>query len=347
MVDRLGTATLKTGEKLEIVRITSPDAQEAQAVRNLLTEQPAPIPPEFQYLFQAVKELLAHKSSEWHTHMDAALRGETDALQTRFYLGVLDGRPVANVLTSEQHGIGIVSHVFTHPEHRRKGICRAVMAEQMEDFRGRGGRALLLGTGFETPPYWIYYSFGFRSIQGGFMRYTAPGFEGFEEDWFAPRHATVVNAEWRHWPLAALLASLPGPERLRSYTWRLFGVGNLEHPYVDFMSRRLKRGDAQGIMLEAENGAVVGCGTLVADGTWPQIRILDVFAHRNFTHRYAEMIQALLPQEGRVIAYVDGDADAKASALEQCGFVREGLLRRHLRLPDISLDVHLYAREGN
>ncbi|MGC8668044.1 MAG: GNAT family N-acetyltransferase [Chthonomonadales bacterium] len=346
MVHQLGTATLKSGEKLEIVRVSSPDTQEAQAVRDLLEERPAPLPPEFRYLFQAVKELLAHKSPEWHTHMDAALRGDTGGLQTRFYLGVLDGRPVANVLTSEQHGIGIVSHVFTHPQHRQKGICRAVMGAQMEDFRARGGRALLLGTGFETPPYWIYHSFGFRSIQGGFMRYTTPGFEGFEEDWFAPRDAQIVPADWRHWPLVALLASLPAPERLRSYAWRLFGVGNLEHPYVDFMSRRLNRGDVNGVMLEAENGAVVGCGTLIPDAVWPQIQILDVFTHPNFTERLIELVRALVPRQGRILAYADANAPHKAAALEECSFVREGTLRNHLRAGQARGDVYVYARNG-
>lgn len=345
MVQALGTAVLKSGEQLEIVRVSSPNADEAQAVRDLLAERPAPLPPEFRYLFQAVKELLAHKSSEWHTHMDAALKGETDALETRFYLGVLHGQPVANVLTSEQHGIGIVSHVFTHPEHRQKGICKAVMGAQMEDFRRRGGRALLLGTGFETPPYWIYYSFGFRSIQGGFMRYTTPGMEGFEEDWFAPRGARVVPAEWRHWPLAAFLASLPGPELMRSYAWRLFGVGNLEHPYVDFMSRRLRKGDAVGAMLEAENGAVVGCGTLVPDASWPQILVLDAFTHKNFVQQLPALIRFLLPKQGRVVAYADAGAPHKAAALEECGFIREGTLRRHLRTAAGETDVHIYARE--
>src|SRR5207248_6496886 len=130
-------------------------------------------------------DLLVHKGSGFEVHMRMALRGETDRLETRYYLGMLEGVPVANVMTVESDGVGILGHVFTRPEHRRKGICQAIMGRLMEDFRQRNGRVLLLGTGFESAPYWIYHSFGFRSLKGGFMRYDAPAAEGFDRNWFA------------------------------------------------------------------------------------------------------------------------------------------------------------------
>src|ERR1051325_11454983 len=131
MYEKLDNAQIKTGESIEIGVVTTPEDR----------------------LLTGVEDLLAHKGDEWKTHIHAALSGETDALETRFYIGLLDGYPVANVMTVERNGIGILGHVFTRPEHRRKGICQAVMARQMDHFRQRGGHVLTLGTGFERPPY--------------------------------------------------------------------------------------------------------------------------------------------------------------------------------------------------
>src|SRR5689334_12172317 len=137
MYEKLGEQTLKTGETLEIGLVTAPDDAH----------------------MAGVQDLLGHKGGEWNEHIHAALAGDTDALETRFYLGLLEGRPAANIMTVERHGVGILGHVFTRPEERRKGICQAVMARQMDHFRARDGHVLLLGTGFESPPYWIYHSF--------------------------------------------------------------------------------------------------------------------------------------------------------------------------------------------
>ena len=78
-----------------------------------------------------VEDLLGHKGGEWQEHIHAALAGETDSLETRFYLGLLGRDPVANIMTVESRGVGWLGHVYTRPEHRRKGICRAVMGRQM------------------------------------------------------------------------------------------------------------------------------------------------------------------------------------------------------------------------
>ncbi|HLJ54190.1 MAG TPA: GNAT family N-acetyltransferase [Chthonomonadaceae bacterium] len=152
MLTMLGEERTKAGEALTVEVVTAPDGEYAESIR----------------------DLLAHKGPEWELHIRAALDGETDALETRFYLGLLDGRPVANVMTVESLGIGILGHVFTRPEQRRKGICQAIFRRLLQDFGRRDGRVLLLGTGFESAAYWIYHSFGFRSLNGGFMRYDAP-----------------------------------------------------------------------------------------------------------------------------------------------------------------------------
>src|SRR5260221_5483905 len=102
MFETLDKTKLPSGEELEIGLVTAHDAEFGEAVCGLL----------------------AHKGPEWQLHIHRALRGATDALETRFYLGLVRGQPVTNVMTVESEGVGILGHVFTRLEDRRKGICK-------------------------------------------------------------------------------------------------------------------------------------------------------------------------------------------------------------------------------
>lgn len=326
MVTKFGDERIKSGENLEIAVVHAPDAG----------------------LGEAVERLLVHKGSGYEVHIRAALAGETDALETRFYLGVLEGVPVANVMTIESLGVGILGHVFTRPEHRRKGICQAIMTRLMEDFRERGGRTLLLGTGFESAPYWIYHSFGFRSLKGGFMRYDAPAAEAIARSWFAAGAAcSAVPLERRHWPLLGLLGAQAEGEALRSAAWRLFGIGSLEGPVVRTLAAQSEGKGIAGVVLETEGGAVVGCATVHPTGSgmngWPGVWLLDLFAHPDFIAHFGQMLAGLKLPPGKIIAYADTGSSAKAAALEARGFEREGTLRGFLRSGPEPRDVWLYG----
>jgi GNAT superfamily N-acetyltransferase len=326
MVATLDHQPLKSGESLEVGLVTAPDAE----------------------LAPRIGSLLAHKGPEWQFHMESALRGETGSLQTRYYLGLLSGEPVANVMTVESGGVGILGHVFTQPEHRRKGICRAIMGRVMEDFRGRGGQVLLLGTGYESAPYWIYHAFGFRSLKGGFMRYAADPAGTFERDWFAPAPVRAQPLEWRHWPLLALLGAQSEGERLRSAAWRLFGIGNLETPVVRSLEARAAGRGVDGVVRESERGAVVGCATLHPTGSgingWPGVWLLDLFTHPSYNASCTDLLDAIALPAGKILCYVSVDAAHKAEVLEAAGFEREGLLRDFLRAEGGCSDVWLFGR---
>jgi hypothetical protein len=135
---------------------------------------------------------------------------------------------------------------------------------------------LLLGTGYQSPAYWIYHSFGFRDLPGaspGTMRYVSEDEPDFEADFFgdAGGALTVVPARWKHWPLVALLASLPELPYLRSLTLEAWGVTLLEGPYCYFLARREEDERVAAAVLEAGNGAVAGVATLVPDEHWPGV----------------------------------------------------------------------------
>jgi hypothetical protein len=211
------------------------------------------------------------------------------------------------------------------------------MAQQMADFRQRGSEFLLLGTGFESPPYWIYHSFGFRSVTGdsGFMRYAAS--EDFEAHWFAPAPARVVDVKWRHWPtLNALFGQREG-DYLRNVALGIFGPRNFEGGFLTFREALEKQGSHPGEplhqakLLETEAGAVVGCVTRWPDPHWPGTYLLDVFAHPNFAAEMSTLIAALAPVEAKTLAYAEASATARNAALEKAGFRWEGTLTRQLR----------------
>lgn len=330
MVRTLGNLTIATGEPMEVVVVECPDADWRERALSLLS----------------------HKGPEWQYHMARALDGATDALETRFHLGIVDGRPVANVMTVERHGIGIVGHVYTTPERRRQGICKAVMSRQLADFRARGGHVLLLGTGFESTAYWIYHGFGFRSLRGGFMRYATPGNKHFEERWFAARPARVVGPRWEHWPLVSLFGSVTTGERLRVAAWRVLDIENLEWGYCRFRRDTEEPGGPQGSLLQTEDGAVVGlaCRHALQIGPdphpWPEVWLTDLDVHPNFADDGPRLLAALPRlEEGREIALAD-PASHTASCLEGAGFRRAGHLTNFVRTACGLSDVVLYERGG-
>lgn len=321
----LATETLKTGEVMQIECIAAPDA-----------ERQAQILP-----------FLAHKPDAYRAHIEAAFAGTCGELETRFYIGLLDGQTVGNIMTVEASGVGILGHVHTREDQRRKGICQAIMARQMDDFRARGGDALLLGTGYQSPAYWIYHRFGFRDLPGarpGVMRYLRDDEPDFFARFFAPAPCTVVPADWKHWPLVALLASLPSLPYLRSLTLAAWGVSLLEGPYCSFQRRWSGDPRAGAAVLESETGAVMGLATLVPEDRWPDILLLDVFAHpQTAPSELAALLRGLPPLPGKIQCFADPEDAQKIAALERIGFAREAVLAGQFRQGDSWRDAWLYS----
>lgn len=298
---------------------------------------------------QPILSLLAHKGGHWDEHLRLALDGDTDALETRWYLACLDGVPVANAMTVERHGVGILGHVYTVVEQRQRGLCKAVLAHLMEDFRARGGRALLLGTGFESVAYRIYESFGFRSLEGGFMQYLREPMDEFDADWFRLEPATICPARWEHWPLVAMLGARTDHSGLRSLAWGLRSIGNLESAYCAFM-QQARHGEAAGVVAVSETGAVVACTTMVpfrvgsTGKSLPGVWLVDAFAHSLHRYKLEAALGALPRREGKQIAFVPVTDEERAAAYAHTGFLREGLLGGLLRDSGVDTDVAIYGR---
>ncbi len=62
--------------------------------------------------------------------------------------------------------VGLLGHVYTSTEHRRKGLSTTVLRAALERHEGEGGRHWLLGTGNPGAAA-LYQSLGFGHLNGG------------------------------------------------------------------------------------------------------------------------------------------------------------------------------------
>ncbi|MCY3772531.1 MAG: GNAT family N-acetyltransferase [Gemmatimonadetes bacterium] len=326
MYTLITASRLRTGEALEVGVVQAPDDDYAPLVR----------------------PILAHKSRNEQWHLDQVFAGRVDPLETRFYLGCLNEQPVCNIMVSEHGGVGIMSHVYTRPEHRRKGIARLVMAGQMADFNDRDGRYLTLSTGYDTHPYYLYYSFGFRSVipDSGHMKYA--GNAAFEAEHFRGEGVRVVPGDWKNWPSLNVLCAQDGPPYVRNVGLGHIGPRMFEGAYLGLMKLTQEDADHQVRLLVTDREAVTGYATLMPDTRWRgETCLLDLFVHPAFTAYWGALLDSFSMPAGRKIqSHVEPGDSRKTAALKDAGFVRESTLRKQFKAAGQAMDVEVYARHA-
>lgn len=325
MYEILGAAKLKTDEAMEVGVINAPDQPHAEEI----------------------KKFLGHKPQFFDWHIERCVKESLDELETRFYVGKVDGDILTNIMTVEHDGIGILGHVYTLPDQRRKGACKGAMAFQMEDFRQRNGRALYLGTGYNGHPYRIYHSFGFESVypKSGFMKYHVK--DDFEETYFAPTPAHPKDVEWHDWPKLTALSAIVDWDILRSQLWNVYGPSNLESGFLTF-KHTLENSDVldDAKFLSTQDGTIVGWASINRDSKWRHnIALLDLFFHPNFADSVPSLLSSLKFPELKVQCYIDSSAAKKAAELENAGFFCEGRFKNHLSYNGQHYDVLVFGRE--
>jgi GNAT superfamily N-acetyltransferase len=323
MVRQLARVTLKNGERMQCLLVEEPEVSWAQDVQHLLV----------------------HKREHVHWHIARAIAGPLDKLETRFYLGVVFGEAVGNIMTVECNGIGILGHVFTRPDQRRKGIASRIMSFQMQDFRERGGRVLTLGTGFDSPAYWIYHSHGFRSIvegSGAMWYWQRP--EAEEELWQSPVAGTTAP-RWDHWPQINLLCIHPQGEQLRHTARRLWGPRNFEGDFTKYLYDLDQEGSGiVGRVLENEAGIAVGWASIEDDPIWGErAGLLDLILHPTTWHAASDLLEALPLSDRPVFAYVD-QGSPKEDLLRTHGFVQQASWPKWLSVDGKKHGVNCWLR---
>lgn len=282
---------------------------------------------------ERVQELLLDKDDIWNWQNTAMLR-EPLGIEARFHVLHREGIPFCHMLVSQLNGVGLLSHVFTKPEDRGQGAASRLMELAMAQFQERGGQAMYLATGYDTPPYHIYRKMGFEGIepQSGIMHYFATSRKEFEAEYFAPGEVTVQPLDWQHWPVASALFTGSWPQTVRSAPLKLFGRTLTEGQLLPAIhARRSGKGGSQQAfaLVKPENGAVVGLAACAPDPVWPHTCIVDVFCHPDFWEHAPELLQCLNLYEGkRHVAYADDGDAQKSKALEAIGFTSNATLPR-------------------
>ena len=279
--------------------------------------------------------------------MRLALDGGLPPLTMNFFEGLIGETTVGNITVVESldRPVGILQHVYTNPDHRRKGICDHLMQALTDDFRARGGRAVYLGTGYDTPPYHIYESFGFQGRgETGKMNWFVE--DDFLARYFTPGPTVVRDTNWGDWPLLEALHAIMDGWYLRSFTMEQYGHSDYEHVYPAV--REAMQEGAIGAVKELvkEDGAIVGHAYLARWSKWPGAPwLLEFFIHPSFYADGEKLLRAMpLPDDVKVCAMADGAASERVQLLEACGFTREGILKRQIKTPDGWLDAVIYGR---
>jgi hypothetical protein len=321
MHEELTQTRLKTGEMLRVMVVEAPDQEHAGTVLNLLS----------------------HKGElrQWQFQEDFA--GRAAGLGSRYYLGFLEGRAVANVSVWETGLTGNLGHVHTLESQRRKGICKAVMAAQMADFRRRGGQLLVLGTGYGSPAYQIYRSFGFESMTpgSGAMQYLPDA--GFYRRFFAPGPTAWGALQWSDLGTMCALMACPQGDWLRSMRARKYGPGCFEAAFLDDVAQA-QAGNRQVQVARTASGVAAGYAALAPDPTWSgQSWLLDLFIHPAFACCAKSLPDAFQWPAAPVHCYLDAGSCGEG-VLAAAGFRREALLTGCLQRQGEPLDVVLMTR---
>jgi GNAT superfamily N-acetyltransferase len=322
MYQYLGKVTLKSGEVVEAGLVTGPDLAWASKVETLL----------------------GHKGPLWQWQNRSCLTRQDLGIEVRFYLLHRGGEPFCNILTCEVGGVGLFGHVYTRPEDRRQHASSLLLDLLLADFAHRGGRALYLGTGFDSPPWHIYHRVGFRPLSAGSgtMVLVRPGGEtalgDFEASYFGKTDdaVTIEPLGWRHWPTSSplfcsVLAGHQGPPAtVRLPVGHLLGRALTEGPLLHLINAnevavQEKRPIASVALRHQRSQALLGMATWQSGSLWPNTIQVDLFCHAAYWGQAAALLAALhLPTSVPALAWADSDGGsagaAKRAALSAAGF---------------------------
>jgi len=255
----------------------------------------------------------------------------------------------------EARGIAIFGHVWTVPEERRKGAADIIHHHLMEDFKKRGGRAMYLGTGYDTHPYHLYAKHGFQGVEpkSGYMFWFANGQQAFESDVFATGAVRMEPLGLEHWPTLPALAMMKHPARVRIAGMNVLNVVSTEGGALAYLSEMAaaateKRTAARRawVAVSEKSGVPVAIAAVAPEAIFEkQGDLLDVFCAPGFEAELPKLVQKLELDPARgLAAYADPLWSAKRDVLRACGLQQAGTIKRFLQTPDGAVDVNVFSR---
>ena len=321
MLQTLGEVSLASGEKMTVKLV---------------------MPPEWDYAGKVVR-FLDHKPDPSRRGIRQRLRGDYAAYCTdKYFIGEIDGRIAGQLWYGySTSGVGNFGHVYTVPEHRRKGITNVLLPFFLDDFHASPVKAVLCGTG--TP--WVadtYKKCGFQPIgleSGSLILLKKEWGENFEEfsKWYFPKEPgmSVVTGtmEYRHDADLMLRHAL----RMRGRSSQRVAMSSMVRSYEDALFRAE---DGQGVLTTAVtgDGHVAGWAFGLNTGSSQEIRskIFDYEFLPDYSpdgeRRFIAESLKLMHKRGvdRMYAYLPEFDKLKIGFLEKEGFRTLARLENYL-----------------
>ena len=344
MSDQLPTVTLKSGEKMEVLRVEAPCGEWGERIVD------------FMYIRH-----VQYANCSWHRNCARVVTGEfAPVSRDVFFVGLLDGEIVGTCWYGrpvDTLDLATFGRVVTAALQRRKGISAALCAAAVEDFRALGGWAMHLGTGRQNPARFIYERLGFRHYNfeenaGTVMRLVLHGeYDRLEEDYYEPGQPVAVQPlHWGDLARAELLMNLPH-WFVKDHTFGVYANTPYEGQFFEVMEHVADCGET-GLALRTSDDRLAGMAytapTRAGAGVQNHLRVLEFVVHPAYADNAPQLIAAAAIDSpaGKLLAYSSALDEARSAALEEAGFVREATLADALQNPDSVFDLYVYSLTG-
>jgi len=211
----------------------------------------------------ALHDLLGHKGPVWLEDIEQRCTRGVAGAQDAFAVMPSGGQMLASASIQKRLDIGILGHVFTRPDHRRRGFARRLLETAIAWFDMVGGKQLYLGTAAELEP--LYAGAGFRVLhhamrdgQDVLIMTRGAAAPGADDD---ARDVTIRPAARGDWPLmVALLQEHYGPDPRVSLAESAVAA---EPTTLELVSRSEK--GVCSLLAAWRGGRIIGLGSIATD----------------------------------------------------------------------------------
>jgi ribosomal protein S18 acetylase RimI-like enzyme len=316
------------------------------------------LPPVDEPLARELEALLHHKGSPWIEDIGRRLRGGVAGSEDHFYVARQGGRMVGHVwynTSGVDHRLGLVGHIYTDPEYRRRGIAARLLHKVMADFRARGGAVMQL---FTSTPYSVafYQDFGFENIFAGqvyhatdwYMRYPSPSTQ-ILDNWFHPLHVSIRQLRLADLPQYCLLYNCEHRSPLKDRAQRV-GLGlEAESAFLE-STAAIERGQSVCRVLENDE-TMVGIASMVRQSFPYQshVALFDIYLLEAFQDNAIALARDCLSHRRQFPVdwlYAMAVEPRKRGLLDRLGFVSQGILADHYRVGSERFDCELFRLDA-
>jgi len=298
--------------------------------------------------------LLWHKGPPWVEDIRRRIRGEVAGADDRFFAAFCQRRMVATAwytVAECDPKLGLIGHIYTLPEYRRRGISLRLVKAAMAGFRERGGQVMQL---FTSTPYTVpvYERLGYENLYASrvyhetdwAMRYPA-GCGDLVASWFRPSPCRIRPLVGGDLPQYSLLYNLEHESVLKDWAQSI-GLG-LEAEFAMINSlEKTSKGEGVCLVLQNEQ-TIVGIASLMR-ADFPHhshVAAVDFYVSPEFAPKAAELLDACLARReelGAEIVYAMRVDEHKRGVFERLGFRTKAVLPRHYKVRDRYFDCELF-----